>query len=46
MDINRRKTGLGRLIEIAGTKTLATHRSDVIGCHHRYCTIRANHSRV
>lgn len=45
MDINRRKTGLGRLIEIAGTK-----RWLLIGamscCHHRYCTIRANHSRV
>ena len=43
MDINRRKTGLGRLIEIAGTK-----RWLLIGAMSLavITAIRANHSRV
>ena len=46
MDTNKRKTGLARLIEIAGTKTSAAHRGDVVGSYHRHRAVCADHSGV
>ena len=41
MDTNKRKTGLARLIEIAGTK-----RRLLIGSYHRHRAVCADHSGV
>lgn len=46
MDTNKRKTGLARLIEIAGTKRRLLIGGDVVGSYHRHRAVCADHSGV